>query len=160
MRPVVWAHGLEGSPTGYKATHLRQAGLELVAPEGRGLPLAKRILGLVDALNTHRDAVLVGSSYGGLAAAWIATQRPLPGVVLLAPALQHAEPPVRDAHSLEIPFDTPVTVVHGLRDEICPIEGSRHFKQLNPQTRLIAVDDGHSLSASLDVIEQAIRDLL
>lgn len=159
MRPVVWAHGLEGSPDGYKATKLREAGFELIAPDGRGMALAERIPGIEAALDAHPDAILVGSSYGGLAAAWIAAQRPLAGVVLLAPALQHTEPPVGSLHDLHVHVDTPIIVIHGLRDEVCKIEGSRAYKALNPQVRMIVVDDGHPLADSLDIIEHAIRDL-
>ena len=44
--PLVFAHGLEGAPQGTKISALRAGGLNVVAPDGRGLPLAERIAGL------------------------------------------------------------------------------------------------------------------
>ncbi len=153
----MWAHGLEGSPTGYKATRLQQAGIELIAPDGRGKPLAERIPAIEQALDAHPNAILVGSSYGGLAAAWIASQRPLDGVVLLAPALHWTESPVDG--DLHVAPHTPVTVLHGVGDAVVPIEASRRYAQRNPHVQLIEVADGHALADSLPRIEAAIREL-
>lgn len=50
----------------------------------------------------------------------------------------------------------PVTIVHGTRDDRVPLESSRRWMRDHPQARLITVDDGHDLMASLDVVERAI----
>lgn len=52
----------------------------------------------------------------------------------------------------------PVTVVHGVRDETVPIEGSRHWVKAQREAALIEVDDTHDLLASIDVIERAVRE--
>ena len=39
MFPIVFAHGLEGSPEGRKIQYLRSHNFEVRAPDGRGLPL-------------------------------------------------------------------------------------------------------------------------
>ena len=156
---IVWVHGLEGSPTGHKATRLRELGFELISPDGRGKPLADRVVGVQAALDQHPGALLVGSSYGGLASCWIASQRPLAGVLLLAPALHHSEPPVAKASALTIPETTPAIVLHGTDDTIVPIEVSRKLAARCPHVQLRELADGHSLSGSIDAIAEAIRDL-
>ena len=52
---IVFAHGLEGSPTGAKIQALRAAGLAVDAPDGRGLLLAARIEGLRQAVMRQAD---------------------------------------------------------------------------------------------------------
>lgn len=160
---VVWAHGLEGSPWGRKAQALRQAGLPLVAPDGRGQPLAQRIVALEQAIHEAAPgALLVGSSYGGLAAAWLATRLPdlLCGLVLLAPALHHQEPPVADPGSLQAPPGLQVRILHGLADTVVPIEGSRRYASRSPeQVKLIEVDDDHRLTDSIQRIVSLVQEM-
>lgn len=153
---LVWLHGLEGSPTGYKATQLRARGWDLLAPDCRGQRLAERIHTAEQALAPLDEVVLIGSSYGGLAAAWIGSQRPLAGLLLLAPALHHAEPPVTAPDSLVIPSTTPTHVVHGTDDTIVPVQVSRDLAARCPHVHLVEREDGHALSASLDAIHQAL----
>jgi len=169
---IVFAHGLEGSPTGAKIQALRAAGLAVDAPDGRGLLLAARIEGLRQAVMRQADRapgerlVLAGSSYGGLAAAWLARELAprLDGLLLLAPALHHAEPPATDPGSLAPPPGLPTVLIHGLRDDVVPIGASRVYAAAgrtagNPPT-LLEVDDDHRLAASLDRIVAEARRLL
>jgi pimeloyl-ACP methyl ester carboxylesterase len=159
VKTVVFVHGLEGRPDGTKPTALRAAGFEVVAPDGRGLSLAARVAGALAALDRHPGAILVGSSYGGLAAAWIATLRgdDLHALVLLAPALHHAEPPVVDPASLRVPPGLPVRVLHATGDAVVPVEVSRRFVACNPHASLTELDDAHDLRGSLPAIVEAVR---
>lgn len=161
MAPIVFVHGLEGRPDGTKPSALRAAGFTVVAPDGRGQPLAARIAGAEAALDAHPGAVLVGSSYGGLAAAWIASRRPgdLRGLVLLAPALHHAEPPVDDPAALRIPATLPVRVLHATADAVVPVAVARRFAADHPHAVLREVDDAHDLRGSLAEIVDCVRAL-
>ena len=157
MVPIVFAHGLEGSPEGTKVQWLKAQGLEVIAPDGRGMVLQDRLTDLE--IETRRGGLLlVGSSYGGLAAAWLAEQYPdrFVGLLLLAPALHHTEPPVVDAAILKAPVTVPTLVIHGLHDEIVPIEVSRRYCELSgTHAELVEVNDGHRLINSLPLISQA-----
>ncbi len=46
----------------------------------------------------------------------------------------------------------PALVLHGTRDDVVPVEGSRRFVRRHPDARLIELDDGHELVASLPVL--------
>jgi hypothetical protein len=90
-RPCLFAHGLEGKPTGSKARYLESLGFDVIAPEmsSRGWRLSQMMEVLVSELERNPDIELVvGSSMGGLTAAVAAlrfVERPLK-LVLLAPA--------------------------------------------------------------------------
>jgi pimeloyl-ACP methyl ester carboxylesterase len=43
-------------------------------------------------------------------------------------------------------------IMHGRRDETVPIDSSRELATVNPQVRLIELDDGHELVASLPTL--------
>ena len=70
---LLFAHGLEGSPQGTKVRFLRDAGLDVVAPDLQGLALVERIA-RIEALSAAGDVLLTGSSYGGLTAAIVAAR--------------------------------------------------------------------------------------
>lgn len=152
MRPVLFAHGLEGHPEGRKPTAMRARGLDVTAPDGRKRPLAERVGLLLDALDTLERPVLVGSSYGGLAMLAVARDRPaaFSGLVLCAPALTWNEAPAGDPDLLVAPRGT--VVIHGEDDQVIPIEASRALVARSPDTTLVELDDGHRLEGSLEVI--------
>ncbi len=159
MRPVLFAHGLEGHPEGRKPTALRKAGLQVVAPDGRKTPLKGRVSGLAEALATLDRPVLVGSSYGGLAMLAIARDHPdaFVGLVLCAPALTWNEPPAGDPEALIAPPGT--VVLHGKDDAVIPLAASERLVARSPGTRLVRLEDGHRLADSLDVLVQAVAAL-
>ena len=158
MFPIVFAHGLEGSPEGRKIQHLRSNGFTVEAPDGRGLSLADRLVGLEQATRSG-GILLAGSSYGGLAAAHLALAHPerFVGLVLMAPALHHSEHPVENAALLRPPSGIPTIVIHGRRDAVVPITVSRRYCEEG--ATLIETDDDHRLVASLSQIVRAVRDV-
>jgi len=50
----------------------------------------------------------------------------------------------------------PTLIIHGTRDDVVSIDRSRDFAQGRPNVRLVPVDDGHELTASLDPITREI----
>ena len=81
----------------------------------------------------------------------------LRGVVLLAPALTWDEPPAGPPALLIAPPGT--VVIHGLHDDVIPIQASRDLVARSPGTTLVERDDGHRLEASLDVLVDVLRSL-
>ncbi len=158
---IVFAHGLEGSPHGTKVRALREAGFEVVAPDGRGRDLAARVAGLQEA-TARGGVVLAGSSYGGLAAAFLAQRFPerFTGLLLCAPAFNLAEAPADRPETIVAPAGLETIVIHGRADDIVPVEVSRAYRDRSgPHVTLREVDDGHRLASSLDAILKAARTL-
>jgi pimeloyl-ACP methyl ester carboxylesterase len=156
--PVVFCHGLESGPRGAKVRAMEAAGLHPISPDFQGMDLPARVARLEQVLTALPDAappVLVGSSFGGLVA--VSTgMRVVPRgfriqkMILCAPAL----------------FDSalrptaPTVVLHGLRDDVVPIDLSRAFAR-QPGVDLIELDDDHRLSASMDrLLLEVTRSLL
>ena len=54
----------------------------------------------------------------------------------------------------------PTLVIHGRNDETVPIEGSRRWAAGKRHVRLVEVDDGHELVASLGLIQDEADDFL
>lgn len=50
----------------------------------------------------------------------------------------------------------PTTIIHGTRDTVVPIDSSRSYAQAHPHVRLIEVDDDHTLTHSLQIIEDVV----
>ena len=50
------------------------------------------------------------------------------------------------------PIECATLILHGRRDETVPIDGSRELAKLNAHVRLVELDDGHELVASLPAI--------
>jgi len=157
--PIVFAHGLEGSPNGRKIQFLRSAGFDVTAPDGRGLPLVERVHGL-EVASRSGGLLLIGSSYGGLAAAHLVTRYPqrFTGLLLLAPALHYSESPVEDVSQLVPPSGMQTVVIHGARDQVVPLETSRIYAEKGADLQV--VDDDHSLVSSLPVMVAAVRTLM
>lgn len=148
---IMFCHGLESHPQGRKYDYLTRAGLDVRAPDFRGLDLAARVAKLESLLEKRRAPLLIGSSYGGAAALCAAIRHHegggrTSGLILCAPALHLKEPPV-DAMALYAPV--PTIILHGTRDEVVPISSSRELAERDANVKLIERDDVHDLSGSL-----------
>lgn len=150
---VLFCHGLETGPFGRKYAALVQAGFEVESPDCQGMSLLQRVK-VVMPLMQH-VSIVVGSSFGG-AVAVLASMRAgirLKGIVLCAPALDRVEEPAQ-LHAV-----APTIILHGLSDDVVPIEVSRRYAQ-RTGVELIELQDDHRLSRSDPVMIQAVRRLI
>jgi pimeloyl-ACP methyl ester carboxylesterase len=151
---LFFCHGLESTPHGRKYQALVAAGARPIAPDFQGMDLATRVATLRPLLLAAPNAIVVGSSYGGITALCAAIQvveagGSIGGLVLCAPALGRREPP---ADELLLRAVAPTTIIHGVRDAVVSVELSRAFVATNPSVQLIEVDDEHRLVDSLPLI--------
>lgn len=159
---LYFCHGLETGPHGRKYQALAAAGLRPIAPDFQGMALAERVETLRPLLLASPGAVAVGSSYGGITALCAAIEvieagGSVGGLVLCAPALGRREPPA-DRMVLRAPV--PITIIHGVHDDVVPIAVSREFARANLGAQLIEVDDEHRLIDSLPLIVDATRAMV
>lgn len=139
---LLFLHGLEGSPNGRKATALRDAGHEVIAPALPRDDFEEAVRLAARALADGPFDVLIGSSRGGAVAMRLAgtSQAPL---LLLAPAWR------RCGVAPEVRRDT--RILHGIKDEVVPLADSLELEQRNqlPPENLIPINDEHRLSSPL-----------
>ena len=147
---ILFCHGLESGPHGAKYHALTDAGLDVQAPDFRGEDLSTRVTHLQRLLGQlESPPLLVGSSFGGITAVLAAMgSGAVRGLVLCAPALALADTVLAVA--------APTVIIHGTRDEVCPIALSREYAAADG-VRLIEVDDDHRLARSLDRIVAEVR---
>jgi pimeloyl-ACP methyl ester carboxylesterase len=148
---VVFSHGKESGPWGGKISALaevaRRHGLQVASLDYQGMddPHAR-----VAKLCAHLDelegpAILVGSSMGGHVAASAASTHTVAAAFLMAPAFYM---PGYEALTPK-PLSCPVTIVHGWRDEIVPVDNVLRFARESDCT-LHLLDADHRMLDQLD----------
>ncbi|MFW6358912.1 MAG: YqiA/YcfP family alpha/beta fold hydrolase [Chroococcales cyanobacterium] len=149
--------------------------------------------------HTQKPITLIGSSFGGLTAAWLAQNHPqVKRLILLAPAfnfLSHWLPKLGegqvkqwqesgyiavehygegrslplhysfisdaqqyDDNQLQRPI--PTLILHGIDDEIIPIESSRNYLKERPWVTLVELNSDHALTHVLPDIWQQIQHFM
>lgn len=153
MTIVVFSHGQESGPWGTKiramADAVRALGYVAESIDYRGIAdPAERVRTLVTACREFDDSVvLVGSSMGGHVATAAACTVGAAGLFVLAPAYYM---PGYEAHTPAAP-DVPITIVHGWRDDVVPVENSIRFA-CECRATLHVVDGDHRLTGNIDEI--------
>ena len=126
---VVFSHGMNAGPWGVKIAALAETarGEGYVvdsADYGEVNDVARRAAILLDLCKSIRgDLVLVGSSLGAYNVLQVAPSLHAYGVFLMAPALYMDDLPPLKMRST----DCPVTIVHGLQDEVVPLDHSVRY---------------------------------
>lgn len=158
---VIFSHGKESGPWGFKITRLaqvaRELGFQVQSIDYRGVyDPAERVRMLLEQCPKDDGmTVLAGSSMGGsvsLAAA--AVIRPA-GLFLMAPAI--GIPGYPDLPALTcLP---PTVIVHGWDDDIVPPGPVIDFARQH-RLELAMVPDGHILENSLDLLADRFHSFL
>ena len=154
---VQFIHGLEGSPQGAKARFLAGP-FDVIAPAMDTSDFAGAIEAQARALAERQPDVVVGSSFGGAIAVELIDRGLWRGPTLLL-----AQAALKLGQARRIAPGVPVLLVHGLRDDVVPIEDSRALAATGTPSlvRLVEVDDDHRLEASkpalLDLVAQAMK---
>ncbi len=140
---VVFSHGQGAGPWGVKIAALAETA------RGEGYVVDSADYGEISDVNQRAamllrlcksirgDLVLVGSSLGAYNVLQVAPSLHAYGVFLMAPALyMDALPPLKPQ-----PTDCPVTVVHGLQDEVVPPDHSvRYARESGATLHLVRGD--------------------
>ncbi len=203
----IYLHGFASSPQSAKAKYLRDRFhsvnhvlelLDLNQNDFSHLTLSRQIRQVQASLPPAPTPVtLIGSSFGGLTAAWVAERCPqVERLVLLAPAfgfpsnwLDRLSPeqwaqwrrdrylPVHHygaGQSLPLHYDfvtdalkyawegmqrsLPTLIVHGIQDDVIPVQMSQAYAQSRPWVQLITLDSDHALGNAVSRIWQATRE--
>ncbi|MEJ2589061.1 MAG: YqiA/YcfP family alpha/beta fold hydrolase [Deltaproteobacteria bacterium] len=153
----IFLHGLESSNQGTKAVFFRDMYPDMIIPTFTG-DLQERMSRLNEILSGASDIRMVGSSFGGLMGTvfTMENESAVKRLVLLAPAIHVLDAAPESIH----PISLPVTVYHGSKDEVIPIDKVRrvaetYFLDLDFHT----VVDDHMLHETFKAIDwEALLD--
>lgn len=162
---IILSHGLESGPQATKVSALARVAAELgwdsVRPDYRDLDATRDVTKI--ALRVERAlqnapadgrVVFAGSSMGALTSGFASLQRDCDALYLMAlPVGIPGYPLAFDAARV------PTVLVHGWRDELCPVDAAIAFARERGDT-LHLVDDDHRLTAHVDWCAEAFRALL
>ncbi|VXD23797.1 conserved hypothetical protein [Planktothrix serta PCC 8927] len=205
----IYLHGFASSPSSTKAQYLRDrfASLQInlnIPNLNQGdfshLTLTRQLQQIETEFSPNASPVVViGSSFGGLTAAWLAEKKfPIDRLILLAPAFNfssewllklgpeklkqwqsegylsvyhYAEKQNLPLHyqfledlyqypDQQLQRQIPTLIIHGIQDEVIPIQASRNYAATRPWVKLIELNSDHSLDNVLGEIWQEIQGFL
>jgi len=164
---IILSHGSDSGPDATKVSMLaalaeslgwRTQRPDYRADDARGhagsvAPRIARLRATIEALDV--PPLLVGSSMGAFVSGLASLDVPVAGLLLLATP---SEIPGY-ARAFDLRRGVPTLLIHGWRDEVCPLAGVHAFAA---QRRLpmLVLDDDHRLGASMDVIDAQLRHML
>ena len=140
----VFIHGLESTSQGTKAQYFRKLFPQMMIEDYTG-DFQKRMQKLSGLLGGLDNLILVGSSFGGLMAAWFALENEprVKKLILLAPALILEGFENAANRKLQIP----VILYHGIKDDVVnPDKVKKIAEKTFARLEYHLVDDDHPLS--------------
>jgi predicted alpha/beta-hydrolase family hydrolase len=164
---IILSHGSDSSPDATKVGALaalaESLGWDTQRPDYRGDDargfagsVAPRIARLRATIEASPVApVLVGSSMGAFASGLASLDVPVAGLFLLA--TPSGIPGY--ARVFDLCTGVPTLLIHGWRDEICPLAGMHAFAARR-RLPLLVLDDDHRLIGSMDMIAAQFRHFL
>lgn len=164
MPSVYFAHGKESGPWGTKIQHLasiaRDLDCQVESPDYSAIPDPDGRVDLLLSLTLGKpDTILVGSSMGGYVSTVAAHTLDVRGLFLMAPAFFLPGYRAQRYH----PSTGRISVVHGWRDEVVPVQNSIDFARETHST-LHVLDADHRLNEVLptvgELFEQFLRQVL
>jgi pimeloyl-ACP methyl ester carboxylesterase len=175
---LYYLHGYQSSPTGEKATLLKEAlGAIPIAyrddsPEK--LVISRCLFRISEALQNDDHVVLIGSSLGGFLAASTALAHPMvKQLILLNPAIIPLEidlrtiegmplrilEEMRDPRLFEQKISATIIILRGIQDDLVPDEWILSFAKAQQATIQLFNDD-HRFSKNLQKLPMIISELL
>ena len=157
---VILSHGSDSGPDATKISALARVaealGWTTFKPDyreedkrGYAGCVPPRVARLVEAMQGHpRPLVLAGSSMGAFVSGLASLRVPCDGLFLIALPIDIPGCPQR--------FDAarvPGMLVHGYRDELCPVDAAIGFARTHGMPALL-LDDDHRLADHVDVLER------
>ncbi|MEZ5461622.1 alpha/beta hydrolase [Dokdonella sp.] len=162
---VILSHGLESGPQATKvsalATVAEALGWASIRPDYRDLDASRDVAAItarteraVAAAPAEGRVIFAGSSMGAFISGFASMQRECEALFLMA------LPVGVEGYDYDYTAaSVPTVLVHGWRDELCPVDAAIEFARARGDT-LHLVDDDHRLGAHVDYCAEAFRQLL
>lgn len=152
---VIFLHGLLSSGQGFKGRLFRSFFPNMLTPDFPG-SLEERMSRLHEILGDSTGWTIIGSSFGGLMGTLFACERPhqVSQLILLAPAIAAFPSDELQPPPLIGPVTMPVTIYHGIHDDVVPLEPVRTVaEELFTDLTFNVVDDNHRLHETVQAID-------
>jgi len=159
MHNIIFIHGLESSGHGFKGRFLKTVFPNILTPDFKRsdeyIPMYEllkyRMAELTSILNTKKNWIIIGSSFGGLMSVLYTLQNPtnVKQLILLAPFLVSRK---LKPHMYK-PINIPVIVFHGKNDNVVRYKMARERAKIfftNLKYKL--VEDDHRLKSTVKSI--------
>jgi predicted alpha/beta-hydrolase family hydrolase len=164
---IILSHGSDSSPDATKVAALaavaESLGWRTQRPDyrtddarghaGSIAPRIARLRATIESLG--QPSFLVGSSMGAFVSGLASVDVPVAGLLLLATPSKIPG----YARSFDLRPGVPTMLIHGWRDDVCPLAGVQAFAAQR-RLPLLVLDDDHRLGASMDAITTQFRWLL
>ena len=164
---IILSHGSDSGPDATKVSALaalaeslgwRTQRPDYRADDARGhagsvAPRIARLRATIEALDA--PPLLVGSSMGAFVSGLVSLDVPVAGLLLLATP---SEIPGY-ARKFDLRPAVPTLLIHGWRDEVCPLAGVQAFAARR-RLPLLVLDDDHRLGSSMETIAAQFRLML
>jgi predicted alpha/beta-hydrolase family hydrolase len=164
---IILSHGSDSGPDATKVSALaalaESLGWRTQRPDygvddarghaGSVAPRIARLRATIEALDT--PPLLVGSSMGAFVSGLVSLDVPVAGLLLLATPSEipgYARP-------FDLRPEVPTMLIHGWRDEVCPLGGVQAFAAKR-RLPLLLLDDDHRLGSSMAMIATQFRSML
>ncbi len=151
---VIFLHGLHSSGQGFKGRLFRSFFPKMLTPDFPGT-LEERMSRLYKIVGDSTGWTVIGSSFGGLMGTLFASQQPhqVKKLILLAPAIAAFPSDELQPPPLVGPITMPVTIYHGIYDDVVPLEPVRTVaERLFTNLTFNIVDDNHRLHEAVQAI--------
>ncbi len=149
---IIYLHGLESTSQSGKARQFAAKFPGMVTPDFTG-SFDERMSQLLPILSDKTDWTIIGSSFGGLMGGVFTLEHPtqVRKLILLAPAL--ILPPFASHPALH-PVSVPTIIVHGMEDDVVPLEPVRVLaEKVFTNLTYYVVQDGHRLSKAFEELD-------
>jgi predicted alpha/beta-hydrolase family hydrolase len=164
---IILSHGSDSSPDATKVSALAAQAESLGwatqrpdfgADDARGsadcvAPRIARLRATIEALD--KPPLLVGSSMGAFVSGLVSLDVPVAGLLLLATPSKIPG----YARAFDLRSGVPTLLIHGWRDEICPLAGIYDFARQR-KLPLLVIDDDHRLGSSMATIAAQFQSML
>jgi predicted alpha/beta-hydrolase family hydrolase len=164
---IILSHGSDSAPEATKVSALaalaESLGWRTQRPDYRSddarghagsvAPRIARLRATIESLDA--PPLLVGSSMGAFVSGLVSLEVPVAGLLLLATPSQIPG----YAGGFDLRPGVPTMLIHGWRDEVCPLAGVQAFAAKR-RLPLLVLDDDHRLGSSMELIATQFRAML
>ncbi len=158
---VILSHGSDSGPDATKVSALARVagslGWSACKPDyrdedrlGYAGSVSPRVARLLDSMyDAPRPLVLAGSSMGAFVSGLASLRAPCDALFLMALPIDIPGCPER----FDVAHGVPGMLVHGWRDELCPVDAAAGFARAHGMPALL-LDDDHRLSGQVAMLER------